>query len=59
MEVSLSDSLNIDNLNEDDFKKIALNTSVHMKIRFAENCAAKGNFPVAVSTLKNIYRVRY
>nr|XP_042898800.1 DNA-dependent protein kinase catalytic subunit isoform X2 [Parasteatoda tepidariorum] len=56
MEVSLSDSLNNDSIHEDDFKRIALNTSVHMKIRFAENCAAKGNFPVAVSTLKNIYR---
>lgn len=44
-------------LDESDFKKRVLDTSVFMKLRFAENCADQKNFPVAVSTLKSIYKV--
>lgn len=55
------DSGGLENENSDqfDFKKLTLETSVHIKLAIAENCSAQGNFPVAVQTLKSIYKVSY
>ncbi|XP_054711224.1 DNA-dependent protein kinase catalytic subunit-like, partial [Uloborus diversus] len=52
----LSSSEN-DGSTELDFKKLSLETSVLIKLGFAKNCAAQGNFPVAISNLKEIYKV--
>ncbi|GFQ67398.1 DNA-dependent protein kinase catalytic subunit [Trichonephila clavata] len=58
-EIDQNDSCKMDSedQNELDFKKLLLETSVFVKLKFAENCAGQKNFPVAVSTLKNIYKV--
>ncbi|CAL1269299.1 unnamed protein product [Larinioides sclopetarius] len=46
-----------EHLDDCDYKKHILDTSVLMKLKFAEDCADQKNFPVAVSTLKSIYVV--
>ncbi|GFT40364.1 DNA-dependent protein kinase catalytic subunit [Trichonephila clavipes] len=58
-EIDQNDSCKMDSedRSELDFKKLLLETSVFVKLKFAENCAGQKNFPVAVSTLKNIYKV--
>ncbi|GFT93732.1 DNA-dependent protein kinase catalytic subunit [Nephila pilipes] len=58
-ETDQNDSCKMDSedQNEFDFKKLLLETSVFLKLRFAENCADQKNYLVAVSTLKSIYKV--
>ncbi|XP_055932973.1 DNA-dependent protein kinase catalytic subunit-like isoform X2 [Argiope bruennichi] len=58
-EIDQNDSCHIgsEELVDCDFKKFILDTSVVIKLKFAENCADQKNFAVAVSTLKSIYEV--
>ncbi|KAG8200791.1 hypothetical protein JTE90_006373 [Oedothorax gibbosus] len=51
-----SGSMDNDSQEEFDFNKLTSVTSVYNKLSIAENCAAQGNFSVAIKMLKSIYK---